>query len=166
MPDVAVAAALVDAVHDGLHGIDLVRPHHQQLLLAGHQDHVAADHLAQRAFGEKLLGKGIKVGDLLVVFGGELIDGQEALVGVEAEVPRVVVGEIPGVAAVTDDEKLDEAQQRLAVAVAGVALVIDDLLHRPARADRQGFQLDLHHRHTVDEQHHVVAVMAVVGIDA
>jgi len=156
----------MDAVHDGLHGIDLIRPHHQQLLLAGHQHHVAADHLAQRALGEELVGEGVEVGDLLVVLGGELVDGQEALVGVEAEMASVVVGEIPGIRAVADNEELDEAEQRLAVAVAGVVFVIDDLLHGPARADGQGLELDLHHRHAVDEQHHVVAVMAVVGVDA
>ena len=166
MPDVAIAAVLVDAVDDGLDGIDLVGPHHQQLLLAGHQHHVAADRLAQRALGEELLGKAVEMGDLLVLFVGELIDGQEALVGIEAEVPRVVIGEVPGVAAVADDEELDEAQQRLAVAVAGVVFVFDDLLHRPAWADGQRLQLDLRHRHAVDEQHHVVAVVAVVGVDA
>ena len=166
MPDVAVAAVLVDAVHDGLDGVDLIRAHHHQLLLAGDQHHVAADHLAQGAFGEEGFGEAVEVGDLLVVLGGELIDGQKALVGVEAEVAAVVVGEIPGVAAVADDEELDEAQQRLGVAVAGVVLVIDDLLHGPARADAEGFQLDLHDRHAVDEQDDIVAVVAVVGVDA
>ena len=36
VPDVAVAAVLVDALDDGLDGIDLIRAHHQQFLLAGH----------------------------------------------------------------------------------------------------------------------------------
>ena len=53
VPDVAVAAVLIDAVDDGLDGVDLVRPHHQELLLAGDEDHVAADHLAERALGEE-----------------------------------------------------------------------------------------------------------------
>ena len=78
----------------------------------------------------------------------------------------VVVGEIPGVGAVADDEELHEAEQRLGVAVAGVVLVIDDLLHGPARADAERLQLDLHDRHAVDEQDDVVAVVAVVGVDA
>ena len=77
------------------------------------------------------------MGDLLVVLGGELINGQKALVGVEAEMAAVVVGEIPGVAAVADDEQLHEAEQRLGVAVAGVVLVVDNLLHGAARADAE-----------------------------
>ena len=106
------------------------------------------------------------MGDLLVVLVGELIDGQEALVGVEGEVAGVVVGEIAGVGAVADDEELEEAEKRLGVAVAGIVLVFDDLLHGPARADAEGFQLDLHDGHAVDEEDDVVAVVAVVGVDA
>ena len=68
--------------------------------------------------------------------------------------------------AVADDEELHEAEQRLGVAVAGVVLVVDDLLHGPARADAEGLQLDLHDGHAVDEQDDVVAVVAVVGVDA
>ena len=67
VPDVAVAAVLVDALHNVLHRIDLIRPHHQQLLLAGNEHHVAADRLAEGAFGEELLGEAVEVGDLLVV---------------------------------------------------------------------------------------------------
>ena len=52
------------------------------------------------------------------------------------------------------------------VAVAGVVLVLDDLLHGPARVDAERLQLDLHDRHAVDEQDDVVAVVAVVGVDA
>ena len=59
-----------------------------------------------------------------------------------------------------------KAEKRLGVAVAGVVLVVDDLLHGPARADAEGFQLDLNDRHAVDQQDDVVAVMAVVGVDA
>jgi len=40
------------------------------------------------------------------------------------------------------------------------------LLHGFARADLQGFQLDLYHGHAVDEQDYIKAVMAVVGVDA
>jgi hypothetical protein len=35
------------------------------------------------------------------------------------------------VIAVADDEDLEEAEKRLGVAVAGVVLIIDDLLHGP-----------------------------------
>ena len=52
------------------------------------------------------------------------------------------------------------------VAVAGVVLVFDDLLHRPAGVDAERLQFDLHDGHAVDEQDDVVAVVAVVGVDA
>ena len=149
-----------------LDGVDLVRPHHQQLLLAGDEDHVAADHLAERALGEELVGEVVEVRDLGVVLGGVLVDGQEALVGVEGEVAGVVVGEVVGAVAVADDEELDEAQQRAGVAVAGVVLVLDDLLHRPAGVDAERLEFDLDDGHAVDEQDDVVAVVAVVGVDA
>ncbi len=39
----AIPALLVDAVHDGLYRIDLIRAHDHELLLAREQHHVAAD---------------------------------------------------------------------------------------------------------------------------
>ncbi len=104
--------------------------------------------------------------DLRVVHGGELIHGEKALVGVEAEMATVVVSEIPGIASIADDEKLYEAQQRLGIAITGVVFVVNDLLHGPARADAERFQLDLHHRHAVDKQDDIITLMAVVGVDA
>ena len=47
VPDVAVAAVLVDAVNNGFYSVDLVRAHHQELLFARDEDHVLADHLAE-----------------------------------------------------------------------------------------------------------------------
>jgi len=135
-------------------------------LLAGDEHHVAAEGLAEGAFDEESSGEAIELGDLLVVLGGELIDGQETLVSVEREMAGVVVGEVVGLVAVADDEELEEAEQGLGVAVAGVVLVFDDLFHGPARADAKGLQLDLHGRHTVDEQDDIVTVVAVVGVDA
>lgn len=166
MPDIAVAAILVNAIHDGLDCVDLIRTHHHQLLLAGNQHHIAADHLTKGAFGKEGLRKAVEMRDLLVVLGGELINGQKALVGIEAEMAAVVVGEIPGIASIADDEKLHEAKQRLCIAIAGVVLVVNNLLHGPARADAEGFQFDLYHRHAVDEQDHIVTLVAVVGVDA
>ena len=71
-----------------------------------------------------------------------------------------------GTVAVADDEELKEAEQRPGVTVAGVVLVVDDLLHGPARADAEAFQLDLHTGHAVDEQQDIVAVVTVVRVDA
>jgi hypothetical protein len=166
VPDVAVAAVLVDTLHDGLDSINLVRAHHHQLLLAGHQHHVAAYHFPQRAFGQKLLGKTVEMGDLLVVFSGKLVERQKTLSSIKTEVVAVVVGEVPGITPIADDEELQEAEQGFAVAIAGVVFVLDNLLHGTARADCQRFQLNLYHRHTVDEEQHIITVMAVVGVDA
>jgi hypothetical protein len=132
VPNVAVAAVLVDTIYNIFDGINLVGPHHQEFLLAGHPHHVMADHLAQRALGEEFLGKAIQVGDLLIVNACELVNGQEALVSAEVEMSGVVVGKVPGAGAVADDEELDEAQQGFAVAVAWVVFVINNLLHGSA----------------------------------
>ena len=51
-------------------------------------------------------------------------------------------------------------------AVAAVRLVINDLLHSPAGADAEGLQFDLGGGDTVDQEHHVVAMVAVFGVDA
>ena len=111
MPDVAIAAVLVNALDDGFDRIDLIRPHHQHFLFALDQYHVAADHVAERAFGEECLGEVVEVGDLAIVFGSELVDGQELFARVKAEVARVVVGKVPRIALVADDEQLNEAHQ-------------------------------------------------------
>jgi hypothetical protein len=47
-----------------------------------------------------------------------------------------------------------------------IVLVIDDLLHGPARAEAKSLQLDLDDGHAVDEQEDVVAVVAVARVDA
>ena len=106
------------------------------------------------------------MGDLAVVAIGPLVDGQKALVGVEGEVLAVVVGKKVGVVAVADDEQLHEAEQGVGVAVAGVVLVIDDLLHGAPGVNPGTLQLDLYQRQAIDQQEHVIAVMAAVGIDA
>ena len=91
VPDVAVAAVLVNAVDDGLDGVDLVRAHHQELLLARDEDHVFADHLAKRALGEEPIGEVVEVGDLRVVLDRELVDRKEPLVSVEGEVRALLL---------------------------------------------------------------------------
>ncbi|RMN60565.1 hypothetical protein ALQ55_200100 [Pseudomonas savastanoi pv. savastanoi] len=91
--------------------------------------------MAQDTLGQELLSKVVQLRDFFVVIADELVNGQEALVSVEAEVTRIVVGEVPGVSAIADNEQLNEAQQRLTIAVAKVALVTYDLLHSPPRAN-------------------------------
>ena len=92
--------------------------------------------------------------------------GRKRSSGIEGEVAGVVVGEIVSAVAIADDEELEEAEERLGVAVAGVVLVIDDLLHGPARVDAESLQLDLHAGHAIDQKEDVVAVVAVVRVDA
>ena len=117
VPDIAVAAVLIDAVDNGLDGVDLVRAHHHELLLARDEDHVPADHVSERALGEEPVGEVVEVGDLGVVLGREPVDRKEPLVRVECEVPLVVVGKILRIRAVADDEELDEAEKRPGVSV-------------------------------------------------
>ena len=124
-----------------------------------------ADHLAERALGEEPIGEVVEVGDLGVIIGREPVDRKEPLARVEGEVSRVVVGEVPRVRAVADDEELDEAEERPGVSVTGVVLVVDDLLHRPPGADPKCLEFDLNDGDAVDQEHDVVAVMAAVRID-
>ncbi len=125
-----------------------------------------ADHFAEQAFCQKFLGEAIEMGDFRVVFTGKLIDGQKALFGVKGKVTVIVVGEVPGIAAVADDKELNKAEQGFGVAVAGIVFVVNDLLHGAAWADGERFQFDLYDGHAIDEQNHVIAVVAVLGVDA
>lgn len=100
-----------------------------------------------------------------VVFVGVLIDGQKALIRIEIEMAFVVVGKIVCLVVVADDKNLHEAQQRVRVAVARIVFIVDNLLHRTARAHIEGFKLDLNDWEPVDQQNHIVAVMGVVGVD-
>ncbi len=88
VPDVAVAAVVADALDDGLDRVNLIRAHDHELLLAGDEDHVAADHLAEGAFDEERLRKAVEVGNLRIVFAGELVNGQETVILRSAQAPQ------------------------------------------------------------------------------
>ncbi len=51
VPDVAVAAVVVDALDDLLDGVDLIGAHDHELLLALDQDHIATDGSSEGALG-------------------------------------------------------------------------------------------------------------------
>jgi hypothetical protein len=106
------------------------------------------------------------VRDLLVVFVRELLHGQESFFGVEGKVAGVVVGKVVRVIAIADDEELHEAKQRSGIAVAGIILVLDDLLHGHARIAHERLEFDLSDRDAIDQQNDVIAVVAVVCVDA
>ncbi len=78
----------------------------------------------------------------------------------------VVVCEVVGGVTVSNDEELDEAQERARVAVTGIVLVLDNLLNRAAGIDSERLELDLQDGHAVDQQNDIVAMMAIVSIDA
>ncbi len=166
MPDVPIARVLVDTADDVTHSIDLIRPHHQDLLLRLNQNHIPADHLAEEAFGQELLRKLVQVRNLAVIVSGPGVDRQKTLFGVEREVTIGVVGEIVRVPLVADDEDLQEAQQRVRVAVPCIGLVSDNLLQCLARIHRKLLQLDLHHRYPVQEQDDIVTMEAVRSVHA
>ena len=166
VPDVAIAVIFINALHDVLYRIDLVRTHDHEFLFARQQHHVTADGAAQITLFQEVPGKLVELGDFAVALIGKFVDGQKALVGIEGKVAGVVVGKVVAAIAVADNEQLQKAQQGVAVAIATVLLVLDDLLHGPARIDAQGFQFYLHTGHTVDKDQNVVAVVAVLGVDA
>jgi len=61
---------------------------------------------------------------------------------------------------------LAESSRLLRAGDTGIVLVLDYLLHGPARTDAEGLQLNLDHWDAVDEEDDIVAVVAVVGVDA
>jgi hypothetical protein len=134
-------------------------------LLTGEQHHVSADGTAEIALLQETVSKLVKVSDFSVILVSELIDGQEALFGMEGEVVGVVISEVKGAVAITYDKELQEAEQRLGVAVARIIFVFDDLFHGSTGIHAERLQLDLRHWHAIDEQDYVVAVMTVIRVD-
>ena len=104
--------------------------------------------------------------DLGVVLGRELVDWKEMLVCIESEVSYVIIGEVPSISAVADNKELDKTEKRSGVSVTGVVLVVDDLFHCSPGADSKRLQFDLNNRYAVNQEHDIVSVMAIVGIDA
>ncbi len=166
VPDIPVTAVLIDAIDDGLDSVDLIGTHHQKFPVSRDEDHVLADGFAECAFGKKPVGKVVEMRDLDVIRICKLIHREISLVRVEGEVSYVVVREVPGVSTVANDENLDKTEQRADVSVAGITLIFHDLLHRPPRTDSKRLQFDLSDRDAIDQEHDIIAVMAVIGVDA
>lgn len=110
MPDIAVATILIDTVYDGFDGIDLVRPHHQQLPLACNQYHVLANHFTKSTFRKELVCKLMKTGYFSVIPACKLINRQKLLMGIEGKVFFVVVCEVVRIRVVRYDKELDKAE--------------------------------------------------------
>ncbi len=78
----------------------------------------------------------------------------------------MVIGKIPCIALIADNEELYKAEQRIGIAVTWVVFIVDDLLHGTARADIQCFEFNLYNRYAIEQQNNIIAVMAVLRIDA
>ena len=150
VPDVGVLRGERRLPHEGFHGIDLIRTHHQQNPVRVVQDHVARKHLHDVVAGKEQLGKVLQVreADVLPVRPEERQRVEKLPVG---------VGEILCVHAVGHDENLDVVEQPSV----GVLLVAHDLIDSLADVDSAPLQLDLHEREAVHEDCHVVAVLVL-----
>lgn len=166
MPNVPITGVIVDGADDIAHGVDLVWAHHEDFGLGLHQHHIAAEHLAKRAFGQEELRKVVQVVDFGIVFPRPGIHRQKLLFSVEGEVAVVIVREVVGLGLVADDENLQKAEQRVGVAVARVGLIGHNLFEGFTGIHGELLQLDLNNGNAVEEQHDVIAVKAVGGVDA
>ena len=104
-------------------------------MFARDENHVPTDSLAKGTFAEKCLSEGVEMDNLPIVHVSVFIDREKALVGIESEMPRIVVREVKGSIAVADDEKLKEAKKRSGITVSRIVLILNDLFHGPTWAD-------------------------------
>ena len=96
------------------------------------------------ALGQELFGKRIQASYFFVVFPCPLINRQELFLGIEIEMLKIVIGKIIGIRIVADNEQLHEAQQGIAISIAGIVLVIHNLLHGTAWTYIQSLQFHLY----------------------
>src|SRR5690606_27452179 len=73
--------------------------------------------------------------------------------------------EIARIATITDDKQLHEAQQSIGIAVTSIVFILNDLFHSPAWTDLERLKLNLHQWQTVDQQDHVVPMVADIRVD-
>src|SRR5947209_1748059 len=85
-------------------------------------------------------------------------------VSIETKMPGIVIGEIPRIRAIANNEQLNKTKQRLPVAISGIALVIHDLLHGTSRANSERFEFNLYGRHSVNKEDHVITVVTIISI--
>ena len=94
------------------------------------------------------------------------IDRQVVVAGVELEMLVVVVGEVHGIAtAIAHDEELHEAHEGIGVTIASFLLVAHNLLHGFEGRYAVALELDLHQWKTIDKDDHIVALVAIGGVD-
>ena len=102
--------------------------------------------------------------DFVVLLIRQMIDGQKLLICVELEMLLFIVGEIDGVAAIAYNKQLHVAHERIAIAIAGLVFVIHNLLHGFPWGNIQAFQLYLNYWQAVNQQNHIIALVAILSI--
>lgn len=149
VPDVAVFAAILYAVHDGLHGIVLVGAEDHKDFVNLVEDHVLSHHLAHVARFEELAGKVRELSNGIIVDVGPVEGLLEGLV--------TVVGVVLGVDAIADDEHLYE-EIETAGSPEGVPLIAVDLVEGLLELQAAPLEFDLDEGDSVYQERNVVAV--------
>ena len=76
----------------------------------------------------------------------------------------VIIGKIVSISTVAHNKQLHETKQRIGITVARVRFIIHYLLHGSAWTHFQTFQLDLYNRDSINQQNHIIPVIAILGI--
>ena len=158
-----------NAVENAFGGRDLVRAHHQQVMLGG-EHAISRQDIEQCMPGEEGSGETRQVGDDVVAPVGppagefETVGAllRTACCGTALHFMDVLeargVAVVLGVRAVRDDEDLGVLIESRSGPEA-VALVTVDLVERLLDRHAPSLQLDLHQRQAIDQNRHIIAVI-------
>ena len=104
--------------------------------------------------------------DLFIVRTCQLVNGQKLFISIsiKTEMSIVVICKVVGINTVAYNKQLHKAKQRIGIAVSRVAFVVHNLLHGSAWAYFQTFQFNLNNGNAVNQQNHIIAMIAVFSI--
>jgi len=77
-----------------------------------------------------------------------------------------IIGKIIGFIAVANNKQLHKTHQGIAISVSRIIFIIHDLLHCLSWGNVNFFQLNLHHRQSINQQNNIIPMIAILGIDA